>query len=571
MDVEVPRPRAPPAGLLGCHGGLPAGEDGILVIGRGESIDLDRESSDLDRDGNHDRSSLRALPLPRRLTHQAALIAWGGLWFRLPSTDRPDQAVIVDDEDLGEVSPGRSETIGARSRPYGEAVVEALDADGKVVAGAATRTANHVWLTGLEPDTEYRFRLLVDRKPWEADVHHDWAPGPDGRMGLRRSNRRYRMRFRTHPHPDTPAPLTFAALGDFGVGIRRLTAGGRRQRTIAQALERAVEARDIRLVLTTGDNIYLGDPEAKGGSGDEDDDWFFTYYQPYRYVIDHVPVYPAAGNHDAEQEASDDRQQLADNFFLEERFTDEVPGRDVSLDPGLFYRFGYGEDIEFVCIDTTAASAHGQRLFDHPRHATFLDEAFPAPTTSTTARPRWRIPFSHHPAYCAGPNHPHPGDGGAAGTAVRAGRRPRRTQRARAQLPARGHKRDLLPDHRCGREAQHGATVTIRGGEHPRLGGPGALPRHRGGRQADGDQALWGSGAGRRADRADAPSTPRALRHPARSWSRMSLSVDSGMRYGAHLRLVETGLEPVALCLQSTAWWSSPATVTETVNLTIRC
>ena len=144
------------------------------------------------------------------------------------------------------------------------------------------------------------------------------------------------MRFRTHPHPDTPAPLTFAALGDFGVGIRRLTAGGRRQRTIAQALERAVEARDIRLVLTTGDNIYLGDPEAKGGSGDEDDDWFFTYYQPYRYVIDHVPVYPAAGNHDAEQEASDDRQQLADNFFLEERFTDEVPGRDVSLDPGLF-------------------------------------------------------------------------------------------------------------------------------------------------------------------------------------------------------------------------------------------
>ena len=87
------------------------------------------------------------------LTHQAALIAWGGFWFRLPSTDRPDQAVIVDDEDLGEVSPGRSETIGARSRPYGEAVVEALDADGKVVAGAATRTANHVWLTGLEPDT----------------------------------------------------------------------------------------------------------------------------------------------------------------------------------------------------------------------------------------------------------------------------------------------------------------------------------------------------------------------------------------------------------------------------------
>jgi tartrate-resistant acid phosphatase type 5 len=340
------------------------------------------------------------------VTHEAALVAWGGFWFRLPSGGSPDQAVIVDDEDLGEVSPGRSETIGARSRPYGEAVVEALDGDGEVVARTATGDANHAWLTGLEPDTAYRFRLQVDGKPWEADVHHDWAQGPDGRMGLRRSDRRYPMRLRTNPHPDTPAPLTFAVLGDFGVGVRKLVGGGERQWAIARALERAVESREVRLVLTTGDNIYLGEHETKGGSGDEDDDWFFTYYQPYRYVIDHVPVYPAAGNHDAEQEASDDRQQLADNFFLEQRFTDEVGGRDVSLDPGLFYRFGYGADIEFVCIDTTSASAHGRRFFDEPRHAAFLEAAFPAADPPPAGRPRWRIPFSHHPAYCAGPKHP---------------------------------------------------------------------------------------------------------------------------------------------------------------------
>jgi hypothetical protein len=313
--------------------------------------------------------------------------------------------MIVDDEDLGQVSPRRSETIGARSRPYGEAVVEALDPDGRVVTRVTTGDANHAWLTALEPDTAYSFRLRVDGRPWEADVHHDWAPGPDGRMGLRRSDRRYPLRFRTHPHPDTPAPLTFAVLGDFGVGVRSLVDGGKRQWAIARALERSVATHGVRLVLTTGDNIYLGEHETKGGTGDEDDDWFFTYYQPYRYVIDHVPVYPAAGNHDAEQEASDDRQQLADNFFLEQRFTDEVDGRDVSLDPGLFYRFGYGSEIEFVCIDTTSASAHGRRFFDEPRHAAFLDAAFPAVDPASTGRPRWRIPFSHHPAYCAGPHH----------------------------------------------------------------------------------------------------------------------------------------------------------------------
>ena len=96
---------------------------------------------------------------------------------------------------------------------------------------------------------------------------------------------------------------------------------------MAEALERAVGARGVRLLLTTGDNIYAGQSLLGipfGATGDEDDDWFFTFYQPYRYVINRIPVYPAVGNHDTgETESSDDRQQLIDNFFLNERFTGE--------------------------------------------------------------------------------------------------------------------------------------------------------------------------------------------------------------------------------------------------------
>jgi len=119
-------------------------------------------------------------------------------------------------------------------------------------------------------------------------------------MGLGPKRKPYKNRFRTHPDPTQPSneSFTFAVIGDFGVGIKE--EGDREQRQIAEALEKAVDKHDVRLVLTTGDNIYR--------NGDEDDDWYFTYYQPYRYLLNRVPVYPSIGNQDAgETESRDDR------------------------------------------------------------------------------------------------------------------------------------------------------------------------------------------------------------------------------------------------------------------------
>ena len=88
---------------------------------------------------------------------------------------------------------------------------------------------------------------------------------------------------------------------------------------------------DIRLILTTGDNIYagrtlLGIPV--GSTGDEDDDWFFTFFQPYRYVINRIPVHPCIGNHDGDEtEVNDDRDQIMDNFYLNERLLGRGGGR----------------------------------------------------------------------------------------------------------------------------------------------------------------------------------------------------------------------------------------------------
>ncbi len=215
----------------------------------------------------------------------------------------------------------------------------------------------------------------------------------------------YQNTFRTNPDPDAPASsVTFAVLGDFGVGMKK-EAEDRRQQQVGDALRRALDDHAIRFILTTGDNIYAGKKflgVPVGATGDEDDDWFFTYFQPYRYVINRVCVYPSIGNHDAgESEDRDDREQVEDNFYVRERIASEQAAGRASLDPGLFYRFRYGSNVEFVCIDTSKEHLFAERLFDHPKHRDFIEEAFPP----STAAPAWRIPFCHHPPFSAGPRH----------------------------------------------------------------------------------------------------------------------------------------------------------------------
>jgi tartrate-resistant acid phosphatase type 5 len=111
-------------------------------------------------------------------------------------------------------------------------------------------------------------------------------------------------------------------------------------------------------------------------------------------------VFPAIGNHDTtDTEGSDDRAQMEDNFHVHERFRKQQ-GR-ASVGPGLFYRFGYGKDLELVCVDTSQDSEDPEyhRFFQVPDHKRWLEDAMAA------ADPVWRIPFSHHPLFCAGPEH----------------------------------------------------------------------------------------------------------------------------------------------------------------------
>lgn len=340
------------------------------------------------------------------LTHDDVLLAWGGFWFRDPDRDG-DAWQIVEDPELAELEEGRQHgSIGVSSEPFGDALVEVVElATDEVVAEARTDEANHAWIRGLRPDTRYRYRVTVDGEPWAAGPRRDWVPDREDDRGrdLEATGRTYDTRFRTFPDPEASASLRFAVLGDYGVGILAGDGRGARQSGLAAALERAVDHAGVRLVLTTGDNIYLGEEDTVAGTGNHDDDWYYSFYEPYRYAISRVPVYPGVGNHDTDDtEAADDRDELADNLFTDLRF---APGAEVgraSIDPGMFYRVRWGADIEFVAVDSTAASGLDREHFiEHPDHKQFLEETFDRSLDGVS----WRIPFSHHPPYCAGPKH----------------------------------------------------------------------------------------------------------------------------------------------------------------------
>ncbi len=316
------------------------------------------------------------------LSHKSALIAWGAFYFRARSGGRP-RSWSTTTTCSGCIRRAAIPSA-CRSKPYGPAEVEVRDDTGAIVAdGDDQRVQPLSDFRTCSPTRATRYTVSVKHEVWASGLRWDWEPAIC--RAWRKAAAATRNEFRTLPDPTMPlaAPFTFAVIGDFGTGIRKPSTATKRQREVGQALQRAVDTQNVRLILTTGDNIYAG---AAGScswtkdSGDEDDDWFFTFFQPYRYAINRVPVYPSIGNHDTrETEERDDRGQVMDNFYLGERLaTEEAAGR-ASVGPGLFYRFRVASDVEFVCIDTSKEHFFTRgRLFEYPKHREFVTAAFPA-------------------------------------------------------------------------------------------------------------------------------------------------------------------------------------------------
>ena len=334
------------------------------------------------------------------LTSDAALITWGAFFFEVTGQEIDGRFKIIEDKDLQFINPPRETSIGESSNFYGPATVRVREKNSgtitevNVTGATPQEQVNHAWIRGLKPDTEYVYEITVKGEPWANEERRDWV-FLNGKQGMLPNKGQYENVFRTYPSAEQPAPeFTFAVIGDYGRGVKKPSTDRNRQREIASALEEAVRQKDVRFVLTTGDNIYSG--------GATDSDWFFTHYQPYRYILNRVPFYPACGNHDADEtETSDDYIQLLDNFYIRQRF---FSGKDdegeAVKENGLFYNFNFGSDVEFLAIDSAKQKENGPRAFQKDENKEFIKKILPAgPATS------WRIPFFHHPPYVDGPSY----------------------------------------------------------------------------------------------------------------------------------------------------------------------
>ena len=92
------------------------------------------------------------------VSHDRALVAWGAFWFQ--RSDAAARWEIVDDQQLHELA-GRRTCIGSSTEPFGDSLVEASDAGGRVVASGRTSEHCWAWLEGLQPDTEYEWEVLA--------------------------------------------------------------------------------------------------------------------------------------------------------------------------------------------------------------------------------------------------------------------------------------------------------------------------------------------------------------------------------------------------------------------------
>ncbi|MBM4014874.1 MAG: metallophosphoesterase family protein [Planctomycetes bacterium] len=201
-----------------------------------------------------------------------------------------------------------------------------------VVAGTAPATAHALRIDGLAADTLYDYTVAVDGTP----LH----------LGAT---------FRTLRDASSP-DLRFAVFGDSGTG------GSAQAEVAAQVAAFAPE-----LVLIAGDVVY------PAGERSRFDPCFF---RPYAGLIDHIPFFPALGNHDIKT-ANGERYLEAfhlphDNPEQSERYYTVTAA-----------------DALFVVLDSNQGFAAGSA------QATWLADVL---TTSAT----WKFAVFHHPPFSSG-------------------------------------------------------------------------------------------------------------------------------------------------------------------------
>ena len=114
------------------------------------------------------------------LTHDAAIVAWGGFYFEVETDDGEEEWELFEDEKIPGRDPARPGSIGLQSKLCGPAAeVEVVNTQSGELRTIAVEGENHAEIRGLQPDTEYRYRVTVldqngSRIEWASGPLHNW-------------------------------------------------------------------------------------------------------------------------------------------------------------------------------------------------------------------------------------------------------------------------------------------------------------------------------------------------------------------------------------------------------------
>jgi len=201
---------------------------------------------------------------------------------------------------------------------------------GSSASGPGGATEHVLSLSGLLPRTLYYYRVLLDGAV--ASEGHTFLTAP----------------------ADPAIAIRIAVLGDSG-------AGNQAQLDVAAGILSA----NPEVVLITGDVIY-----DSGCPGEIDP----HYFEPYSNLVDHIPFYPALGNHDVLTQRG---QPLLDALYL--------PANDQD-GTERYYSFDHG-GVHLVALDSNSSLEAGS-----PQYA-WLEADL------TQAGATWLFVYFHHPPY----------------------------------------------------------------------------------------------------------------------------------------------------------------------------
>jgi alkaline phosphatase D len=211
------------------------------------------------------------------------------------------------------------------------------------VAGPESDYTLSIPLEGLEPETRYRYHILVDAPDHTTTSFH----GILAKQG----------EFTTLPDPATSVPLTFAWSGDLG-GQHRC-----RQGPMGYPIFDQIRARRPDFFVFLGDTIYSDDvcPVPPNEPGADFKATTLTEYrarqryqrgaEALRRFLEEIPVYVTWDDHEVKNNFSGpfESQMPAGRQALREYW----PIRMVEGDPHRLYRkIRYGADIDMFLLDT---------------------------------------------------------------------------------------------------------------------------------------------------------------------------------------------------------------------------